>query len=165
MVFYLIIKNHHLGAFLEPPRRLPGVSPGTPRALPRVSLGPSWPSPAPPPGPRQGLPRASLKPPLGLPKESEKGHYFNEFHEFELILFNSKRLREAQTRRHQIGSFPCGNAGAKMPGRVGPGRVGPGRVGPGRDGNGNSQTSPFQTRPGKKYAVRANPSLRYMAPM
>ena len=34
-----------------------------------------------------------------------------------------KRLREAQNRRPQIGSFQCGTAGVEMPGRAGSGRV------------------------------------------
>ena len=50
-----------------------------------------------------------------------------------------------------------GNAGGRN-GRSG--RAGSGRAGSGRDGNGNVQPTPFPTRPGKKYAVRAHPSLR-----
>ena len=46
---------------------------------------------------------------------------------------------------------------AEMPGRAGSGWVGPGRV---ATETGNAQPTPFPTRRGKKYAVRADPSLR-----
>ena len=72
---------------------------------------------------------------------------FMNFNEFK------KRPPEAQTRRHQIGSFPCGNAGAKMPGRAGSGRV--------ATETGIRKWAPSKGALEKKYAVRANPSLRH----
>ena len=64
-----------------------------------------------------------------------------------------KWCREAQNRRPQIGHSQCGNAGVEMPGQAGSGRVAT---------ETGIRNRPPSNAPRKKYAVRANPSLRYI---